>query len=257
MKKNPLEEIYSSQVLLNEETGKTSNVVVPAGQQEIAKGGKVGLAKGQGLEKVKDVEDPEEAEGTKILTGEPKKLNDSMEKPTRSFEGSFEKLFKATINEEMGEEPEIDMEVEIPTSNEDMVDELEGSKDEVSDLVSDLKAVMDHLQGILDKVSGEMESEGTEEESEFGEEGEESSETEEDAVKEATDLKAVSDAAGKKLLNKNNKVGSLKPKGGKVDSGELEIEPDLKPAKAFDKSLQNTKNHAVVRSNIQKGEFFK
>lgn len=256
MKKNPLEEIYSSQVLLNEESSKTSNVVVPAGQQEIAKGGKVGLVKGYGLEKVKDVEDPEEAEGTKVLTGEPKKLNDSMEKPTKSFEGSFEKLFKATINEEMGEEPVVDMEVEIPTSNEDMVDELEGEKDEVSDLVSDLKAVMDHLQNILDKISEEGGSEeGEAEEAEFGDEGEESSETEEEAVKEATELKPVG-KAGHSLMGKANKVGSIKPKGGKAQGGDIESDPELKPAKAFDKSLQNTKSYAV-KSTVQKGEFFK
>lgn len=254
MKKNPLEEIYSSQVLLNEESSKTSNVVVPAGQQEIARGGKVSLIAGGATEKIKNnIEDPEEMEGTKVLTGEPKKLNDSMQVPTKSFEGSFERLFKATINEEMGETPEIDMEVEIPTSDEDMVDELEGSKDEVSDLVSDLKAVMDHLQGILDKVSGESESEDSAEEAEFGDE---SSETEEEAVGEAVELKAVPDSAGKGLMGKSNKVGSLKPKGGKVNSGELEIEPDLKPAKAFDKSFQNTKSHAV-KSTVQKGEFFK
>ena len=55
MKKNPLEEIYASQVLLNEEK---DNVVVPAGKQEIAKGGKVGLAAGGGAEKAKkDLED--------------------------------------------------------------------------------------------------------------------------------------------------------------------------------------------------------
>jgi len=250
MSKNPLSDIYANKVLLNEDK---DNVVVPAGQQEIAKGGKVGLAKDHGLEKVKDVEDPEEAEGTKILTGEPKKLNDSMQAPTKSFEGSFERLFKATINEEMGETPEMEMEVEIPTSDEDMVDELEGSKDEVSDLVSDLKAVMDHLQGILDKVSGESESEGSEEEAEFGDE---SSETEEEAVGEAVELKAVPDSAGKKLMSKGNKVGSLKARGGKVSSGELEIVPDLKPAKSFDKSLQSTKNHEV-KSSIQKGDFFK
>lgn len=251
MKKNPLEEIYSSQVLLNEETGKTSNVVVPAGKQEIAKGGKVGLASGHALEKVKDVEDPEEAEGTKILTGEPKKLNDSMETPTKSFEGSFEKLFKATINEEMGEEPVVDMEVEIPTSNEEMVDELEDNKDEVSDLVSDLKAVMDHLQNILDKIS----EEGEAEEAEFGDEGEESSETEEEAVKEATELKPVG-KAGHSLMGKANKVGSIKAKGGKAQGGDIESDPELKPAKAFDKSLQNPKSHAV-KSTVQKGEFFK
>ena len=259
MKKNPLEEIYSSQVLLNEESSKTSNVVVPAGHQEIAKSGKVGLVAGGATEKVKkDVEDPEEMEGTKVLTGEPKKLNDSMEKPTKSFEGSFEKLFKATINEEMGEMPEMEMEVEVPTSSEDMVDELEGSKDEVSDLVSDLKSVMDHLQNILDKISEEGNSEEGEEEAEFGNEGEEASEeteTEEEAVKEATELKPVG-KAGHNLMSKANKVGSVKPHGGKAHGGDVESDPELKPAKSFDKSLQSTKKFDV-KSTVKKGEFFK
>ena len=259
MKKNPLEEIYSSQVLLNEESSKTSNVVVPAGHQEIAKSGKVGLVAGGATEKVKkDVEDPEEMEGTKVLTGEPKKLNDSMEKPTKSFEGSFEKLFKATINEEMDEMSDMEMEVEVPTSNEDMVDELEGDKDEVSDLVSDLKSVMDHLQNILDKISEEGNSEEGEEEAEFGNEGEEASEeteTEEEAVKEATELKPVG-KAGHNLMSKANKVGSVKPHGGKAHGGDVESDPELKPAKPFNKALQSPKGKAEV-GNVKKGEFFK
>ena len=259
MKKNPLEEIYSSQVLLNEESSKTSNVVVPAGHQEIAKSGKVGLVAGGATEKVKkDVEDPEEMEGTKVLTGEPKKLNDSMEKPTKSFEGSFEKLFKATINEEMDEMSDMEMEVEVPTSNVDMVDELEGDKDEVSDLVSDLKSVMDHLKNILDKISEEGNSEEGEEEVEFGNEGEEASEeteTEEEAVKEATELKPVG-KAGHNLMSKANKVGSVKPHGGKAQGGDVESDPELKPAKSFDKSLQSTKKFDV-KSTVKKGEFFK
>lgn len=263
MKKNPLEEIYSSQVLLNEESSKTSNVVVPAGHQEIAKGGKVGLAPMGGTERVKkNVEDPDEAEGTKVLTGEPKKLNDSMEKPTKSFEGSFEKLFKATINEQFPGEEEMGMEVdvEVPTSNDDMMDELEGEKDEVSDLVSDLKSVMDHLQNILDKISEESGSEESsdETETEFGNEGEEASEeveTEEEAVKEATELKPLGDKS-KVLQNKNNKAGSVKPHGGKAHSGDVESDPELKPAKSFDKSLQSTKKFDV-KSTVKKGEFFK
>lgn len=253
MKKNPLEEIYASKVLVSEAK---DNVV--AGEKELdSKIGKAPLVSG-GTEKVKkNLEHPEEAEGTKVLNGEPKKLNDSMEKPTKSFEGSFEKLFKATINEDMmGNEPVVDMEVEVPTSNEEMVDELEGEKDEVSDLVSDLKAVMDHLQNILDKISEEGGSEeGEAEEAEFGDEGEESSETEEEAVKEATELKPVG-KAGHSLMGKTNKVGSIKPKGGKAQGGDIESDPELKPAKAFDKSLQNTKSHAV-KSTVQKGEFFK
>lgn len=261
MKKNPLEEIYSSQVLLNEESSKTTNVVVPAGHQEIAKSGKVGLVAGGATEKVKkDVEDPEEMKGTKVLTGEPKKLNDSMEKPTKSFEGSFEKLFKATINEEMGEMPEMEMEVEVPTSNEDMVDELEGDKDEVSDLVSDLKSVMDHLQNILDKISEEGNSEEGEEESEFGNEGEEASEeteTEEEAVKEATELKPVG-KAGHDLMSKakGQVKGAVKVHGGKAQGGDVESDPELKPAKPFNKALQSPRGKAEV-GNVKKGEFFK
>jgi hypothetical protein len=255
MKKNPLEEIYSSQVLLNEESSKTSNVVVPAGHQEIAKSGKVGLVAGGATEKVKkDVKDPEEAEGTEILTGEPKVLKDSMEKPTKSFEGSFEKLFKATINEEMDEMSDMEMEVEVPTSNEDMVDELEGDKDEVSDLVSDLKSVMDHLKNILDKISEEGNSEEVEEESEFGDE---EVETEEEAVKEATELKPVG-KAGHDLMSKAKGVvkGAVNVHGGKAQGGDVESDPELKPAKSFDKSLQSTKKFDV-KSTVKKGEFFK
>ena len=258
MKKNPLEEIYSSQVLLNEESSKTSNVVVPAGHQEIAKSGKVGLVAGGATEKVKkDVEDPEEMEGTKVLTGEPKVLKDSMEKPTKSFEGSFEKLFKATINEEMDEMSDMEMEVEVPTSNEDMVDELEGDKDEVSDLVSDLKSVMDHLKNILDKISEEGNSEEGEEESEFGEEASEETETEEEAVKEATELKPVG-KAGHDLMSKakGQVKGAVKVHGGKAHGGDVESDPELKPAKSFDKSLQSTKKFDV-KSTVKKGEFFK
>jgi hypothetical protein len=265
MKKNPLEEIYSSQILLNEESSKTSNVVVPAGHQEIAKGGKVGLVAGGATEKVKkDVEDPEEAEGTKILTGEPKKLNDSMEKPTKSFEGSFEKLFKATINEQFPGEEEMgmEMEVEVPTSDDEMMDELEGEKDEVTDLVSDLKSVMDHLQTILDKISEETggEEDSSEEETEFGDEevnDVEDLEMEEEPVKEATELKPLGDKS-KVLQNKNNKVsGHPKVHGGKVHGGDVDSDPKLKPAKGHDKSYQNPKGKPEVKSTVKKGDFFK
>jgi len=256
MKKNPLEEIYASKVLVSEAK---DNVV--AGEKELdSKIGKAPLVSG-GAEKVKkDLENPEEAEGTKVLTGEPKKLNDSMEKPTKSFEGSFEKLFKATINEEMDEMSEMGMEVEVPTSNEDMVDELEGDKDEVSDLVSDLKSVMDHLQNILDKISEEGNSEEGEEEAEFGNEDEEASEeteTEEEAVKEATELKPVG-KAGHDLMSKakGQVKGAVKVHGGKAHGGDVESDSELKPAKSFDKSLQSTKKFDV-KSTVKKGEFFK
>lgn len=264
MKNNPLSEIYESKVLTSESV--PSNKV--KGEKELE--AKIDAKKaqpvsGQGPDKVKDVKKPEEAEGTAVHTGEPKVLKDSiMEKPAKSFEGSFEKLFKATINEEMNEEPVVDMEVEIPTSDEDMVDELEGEKDEVSDLVSDLKAVMDHLQNILDKISDETSNseESSEEEVEFGDnEAEETEEVKEESVEEtpveeATDLKPLGDKS-KVLQNKNNKVGSIKVHGGKAQTGDVESDPELKPAKSFDKNLQSPKGKPEVHSTVKKGEFFK
>jgi hypothetical protein len=260
MKQNPLSEIYSSQVLLNEEK---DNVV--AGQKELdSKIGKAPLVHG-GAEKVKkDLEDPEEMEGTKVYNGEPKVLKDSMEKPTKSFEGSFEKLFKATINEQFPGEEEMgmEMEVEVPTSDDEMMDELEGEKDEVTDLVSDLKSVMDHLQTILDKISEETggNEEESEEEVEFGDEEAndvEDLEMEEEPVKEATELKPLGNKS-KVLQNKSNKVGGHpKVHGGKAHGGDVDSDPKLKPAKGHDKSYQNPKGKPEVKSTVKKGDFFK
>ena len=259
MKKNPLEEIYASKVLVSESV--PSNKV--KGEKELDSmihGKKAQLVAGQGPEKAKDVKKPEEAEGTDVKAAAPKVLKDSVEEaPKKSFEGSFEKLFKATINEQFPGEEEMgmEMEVEVPTSNDDMMDELEGEKDEVSDLVSDLKSVMDHLQNILDKISEESGSEeGSDEtETEFGEEASEEVETEEEAVKEATELKPLGDKS-KVLQNKNNKAGSVKPHGGKAHGGDVESDPELKPAKPFNKALQSPKGKAEV-GNVKKGEFFK
>ena len=269
MKKNPLSEIYESKILTSEAV--PSNKV--KGDKELeakmdAK--KAHLVAGQGPEAAKkDLDNPEEIEGTKAYKGEPSVLKDSVEeKPKKSFEGSFEKLFKATINEQFpGEEVgTVEMDVEVPTSNDDMVDELEGEKDEVSDLVSDLKSVIDHIQNILDKISDETngEEESSEDEVEFGsEEGNEEAEDEvkeestETPVKEATELKPLGDKS-KVLQNKNNKVGgSPKVHGGKAHTGDIESEPELKPAKGHDKSLQNPKGKPEVHSTIKKGDFFK
>jgi hypothetical protein len=264
MKKNPLEEIYTSKVLVSESV--PSNKV--KGEKELdakidAK--KAHTISGQGPAGVKGIKKPEEAEGTDVKTGEAKVLKDSIEEaPKKSFEGSFEKLFKATINEQFPGEEEIgsvEMDVEVPTSSEDMVDEIEGEKDEVSDLVSDLKSVMDHLQNILDKISEETsgKEESSEEETEFGDEEEDVSELEsedEEPVKEATELKPLGDKS-KVLQNKNNKVGSIKPHGGKAQTGDIESDPELKPAKAHDKSLQNPKGKPEVKTTVKKGEFFK
>lgn len=266
MKKNPLSDIYETRILVNESV--PSNKV--KGEKELeakmdAK--KAHLVTGQGPEAAKkDLDSPEEVEGTKAYKGEPSVLKDSVEEPKKAFEGSFERLFKATINEQFpGEEVgAVEMDVEIPTSNDEMVDELEDEKDEVSDLVSDLKAVMDHLQNILDKISDETagNEESSEEEVEFGSEEDEAEEeikeeSAETPVEEATELKPLGDKS-KVLQNKNNKVGgSPKVHGGKAHTGDVESDPELKPAKGHDKSLQNPKGKPEVHSTIKKGDFFK
>jgi hypothetical protein len=263
MKKNPLEEIYASKVLVSESV--PSNKV--KGEKELdamIHGKKAQPVSGQGPDKVKDVKKPEEAEGTDVKAAAPKVLKDSVEEaPKKSFEGSFEKLFKATINEDMMEDMTTDsMEVEVPASNEEMVDELEGEADEVSDLVSDLKDLMGKLQTILDKVTDEAGSEEKEDEAEmeFGDESaeeevESEEKEEEKPMGEATELKPLGDKS-KVLQNKNNKAGSVKPHGGKAHGGDVESDPELKPAKPFNKALQSPKGKAEV-GNVKKGEFFK
>lgn len=271
MKKNPLSEIYESKVLASEAV--PSNKV--KGEKELDAKIDAKKAKpvaGQGPEAAKkDLDAPKEMHGTEVH--EPKVLKDSVEEaPKKSFEGSFEKLFKATINEQFpGQDemssPEVEMEVEVPTSNDEMMDELEGEADEVTDLVSDLKDLMSKLQSILDKVTEESNSEENhdEAEAEFGdEENSEEKEAEEELkqesaeqpVEEATELKPLGDKS-KVLQNKNNKVGgNPKVHGGKAHGGDVESDPELKPAKSFDKALQSTKKFEV-KSTVKKGEFFK
>jgi hypothetical protein len=265
MKKNPLEEIYTSKVLVSESV--PSNKV--KGEKELdakidAK--KAQPVSNQGPESVKGVKKPEEAEGTDVKAATPAVLKDSIEEaPKKSFEGSFEKLFKATINEQFPGEEEmgaLEMDVEVPTSNDEMMDELEGEADEVTDLVSDLKDLMSKLQTILDKVteeSGSEEQEG-EVEAEFSDEESAEQEVEDEdsePVKEATELKPLGDKS-KVLQNKNNKVGgNPKVHGGKAHGGDIESDPELKPAKSFDKTLQNVKGKPEVKSTVKKGEFFK
>lgn len=263
MKKNPLSEIYESKVLASEAV--PSNKVKDASTLDAEIDAKKARpVAGQGPEAAKKgLVAPKELHGTEVH--EPKKLTtDSIEeKPAKAFEGSFEKLFKATISEQFPGEEEVgavEMDIEVPTTSDEMADEIEGEKDEVSDLVSDLKSVMDHLQNILDKISKETNGEeaNDEVENEFGDENVddvEDVETEE-PVKEATELKPLGDKS-KTLQNKNNKVGSVKPHGGKAHTGDIESDPELKPAKTHDKSLQSPKGKPEVKSTVKKGEFFK
>jgi hypothetical protein len=256
MKKNPLSEIYTSKVLVSESV--PSNVVKKAKPLEDEMNlKKATTVPGQGPEACKkDLETPKEMHGTEVH--EPQVLKDSMEnEETKSYEGAFEKLFKATINEEeMIDDPSMEMDVTVPTSDEEMADEIEGTNDEVTDLVSDLQDLMSKLQSILDKVGEETSSEVTDEvETELG--GEEEVDAEESPFEEAVDLKPLGDK-GKVLMGKNNKVGGHpKVHGGKAHGGDIGSDPKLKPAKSYDKALQSPKGKPEVKSTVKKGDFFK
>jgi len=264
MKKNPLTAIYESEVLTSEAV--PSNKV--KGEKEldskIEANVKATTVKGQGPEAcAKDLKHPEEhteySDGTKDAKSEPSVLKDSMEnEETKSYEGAFEKLFKATINEEMMDEPSMEMDVTVPTSDEEMTDEIEGTNDEVSDLVSDLQDLMSKLQSILDKVGDDAATdEITDDEIETELGGEDEVEAEEEPFEEAVDLKPLGNK-GKVLMGKNNKVGGHpKVHGGKAHGGDIESDPKLKPAKGYDKALQNPKSKPEVKSTVKKGDFFK
>jgi hypothetical protein len=265
MKKNPLSDIYANNVLLRE--GKDNVVAKPEFDTK-----KAHLVKGQGPDKAKkDIKNPEELK--KYSDGEKAKevkenINMSNE-PKKAFEGSFEKLFKATINEEVNEnlgDEDLGLgEVDVPTTDDGMMDELEGENDEVTDLASDLKSVIDHLSSILDKLSGgrdqeeHSEEEGHEAEEEEGKEGEE--EPFEEAIEADTEGHALVDA--KKLekgftgpKGKYEVKGAVKVSKGKADGSTTGPDEVLKPAKSFDKALQNTKKQDV-KSTVKVGDFFK
>jgi len=260
--KNPLSEIYEKSFLLNEEK---SDVVVPAGKMEIAKGDTVPLAPTGGTEKVKkDVEDPEEHNEFSQEEKPMKENAETNKNETPSYEGAFEKLFKKTLTEDLGEDLATDMSVdaEMPVSDEEMADEIETTEDEVSDLVSDLKSVMDHLQTILDKISEE-----NNENSENNEEGEDSEVEEEkdySEFEESVEAKELGHPlhnlkAGTELQKPSSKEvkGAVKVSKGKADTGDCECDPEVKPAKSHDKALQNPKTKPEVKSSVKKGEFFK
>jgi hypothetical protein len=269
MKKNPLSEIYESKVLTSEAV--PSNKV--KGDKEldakIEANAKAATVKGQGPEAcAKDLDTPEEhteySDGTKDTKSAPSVLKDSMEtEETKSYEGAFEKLFKATINEEeMMDDPSMEMDVTVPTSDEEMVDELEGESDEVADLVSDLKNLMTSLQSILDKVSGEAEASSDEVEVELG--GEDEVEAEEEPFEEAVEAEVKGHAlhnlkAGTELMHPSKKEvkGAVKVTKGTADGGKLKNEPEPKAAKSFDKALQSPKSKPEVKSTVKKGDFFK
>lgn len=258
--KNPLSDIYANKVLLQE--GK-DNVVVEPGKQEIAKGGKVPVTKSGGDEKVKKHVPKAKVDAKHSDEG---KSSKQAVKEEVSHESAFEKLFKATLKEDLGQEIAMDMSVP-PTDNEGAAEEILDTEDEVSDLVSDLKAVMDSLQSILDKMGNE---ESSEEESNGSEEveGEEENDMMEDSLEQPVEEGVDSEDKGHALHNLKagtelQKPGSKEVKGavpvskGKADGGKIESDDKLKPAKSFDKSLQNTKGKPEVNSTIKAGDFFK
>ena len=247
--KNPLSEIYSKQVLLNEE--KTPVVV---GNKELeSKIGKAPLVKGQAGDKVKEVEKP--TEDKKYSDGAKAKI--MTKESTKSYEGAFEKLFKATLNEEdemtFGGETPTEMESEVPTETEDMANELED--EESTDLVSDLRSVLDKLQGILDKLSEDE----PEEEMEESEDSEESEEPYEESVSMEDKGHALHGMkAGTQMMSKGNmKVsGKLKTSGGSSYKGELKDSPEPKELGDKKGSLQSKKG-MQVQSSVKTGDFFK
>jgi hypothetical protein len=252
MKNNPLSDIYSQKVLLNEE----KTPVVKGAKELESKIGKAGLVGNQGPEKSKkDIETPEEnkkySDGAKAKT---------MKESTQSYEGAFEKLFKATINEQEMEGPGMEMDVEVPTEPEAMVDEIESDEEEQGDLLSDLRDVVERLQSILDNLSNEDSDENElENESEESEGGENEEEPYEESVSMEDKGHALHNMkAGTEMMSKGNmKVASkLKTSGGSVHKGELKDSPEPKELGDKKGSLQS-KGSYKVKSSINTGDFFK
>lgn len=255
MKNNPLSEIYSSKVLLNEE----KSAVVKSSKELDSKIGKAPLVKGQGAEKSKkDVETP--SEDKKYSDGEKAK---TMKESVKSYEGAFEKLFKATINEneEMEKDSmEMNFDTEVPTDAEGMAEEMEENEED-SDLISDLRSVVDHLQSILSKLS---EDESEEEGSEMGDEMESEEEgSEEEPYEESVSMEDKGHAlhnmkAGTEMMSKSNmKVASkLKTSTGAVHKGELKDSPEAKELGDKKAPLQSKKG-MQVHSTVKPGDFFK
>ena len=267
---NPLSDLYS-EVLLNEAKKQSSSLVGkknlkldPLPDQDIDI---EPLAKGRGTERVsKSSKLKTPAENAKFSalkrkTGKSLK----MENTNNKYEGAFEKLFKSTLNEEFGDEAaehEVeDHADEIPTSDEDMGDELGAHEDEADDLVSDIKSVIDSLNSILDKLSEHEKEEGHDMESEEG--GEEEEPFEESLATDEAEEEghALVDAAklSKGLVGPKGKfnTGGVKTTTGKAVNGTIKIKPDTTELPAIDKGLQNTKKFNPKTSGIKIGDFFK
>jgi len=263
---NPLSDIYSNKVLLSE---KKEGVAAEKNKMKIVPGNKVDeiepLAKGRGPEKdakkgyLKKVKNDPKFSSTKGEKG--KSIEENMN-TTNKYEGAFEKLFKSTlINEEdemsdVGAEHEVeDHADEMPTSNEEMGDELGEHEDEADDLVSDIKAVIDSLHSILDKLTEHEQEEGHDMEAEEG--------GEEEPFEESVDFEdhghaLVNAKSGKDLVGPKGKfdVHGVKPVKGKAVDGSIENDPEPKAFSGNRKELENTKKFTAKTSKIKIGDFF-
>jgi hypothetical protein len=190
---------------------------------------------------------------------------------------SFEALFRSTLLEDeelQGAKPtnNVNMDFQVPTSGEEMTDEIENTQDEVSDLVSDLRSVVDSLNDILNKIDdaqGAEEEEPTEGEEEVKDE--ETTETENETeneqapsnkVKESVEdhgvpLKNMKSGTGFNTKQKYVVKSNLKPKSALGQYIKRKAEPELKKLNVSHTDLQNTKNQKVKTSSIKPGEFFK
>jgi hypothetical protein len=216
----------------------------------------------------KDAE-PEEAKEVKDTEVDPNKEEDEKEeKKEQKNEGitlsAFETLFKKTITEELGETPEEEI-YEEPSTEENETEEESSEEDttegdeEEGDLISDLRALQDSLAEILAKLEDaaeESELETDSESEEYTDKDFEDEFGEEEAVKEAIEKpKALADAKGKSLQSKQNKVGKIKPKGGKAHTGSVKEDPE--PKALGDKKAHLQKGKPEVHSSIKKGDFIK
>lgn len=260
-----LTDIYTN-VLLSEGKKKHKEIkdeVMTKKENVVTKNQKIGDAKlvGDGPEKAKL----------------PQKVTALKRKKSMESYNSFEKLFKSTLNEENELEGPVpttstpSMDFEVPTTGEEMADEIEDTEDEVSDLVSDLKDVVSKLNDILGKISeetGEEEEElGSDEESpedEFNyEEGEDEEEEEAGKMKaesiENHGTPLVNARSGKDFEKKKKYLvgGKIKAKKGTAHTGKFSEEPEPKKMTTNCNDLCSTKNSKVKTSNIKTGDFFK
>ncbi len=221
-----------------------SSMMVKGDKELESKIGKAGLVKGQGPDKIKDLDDPDEDK--KYSDGAQAK---DMAKESSSYEGAFERLFKATINEdeetqETEEVEETDSE-QMPISGEEMADEIEDTEEQETNLISDLQNVMSQLQDILSKLSDEEPDEEVEEELE--ENTDEDSEELEEPYEESVDLSQKSQM---------KVAGKIHPSKGVAHKGSFKPSPHPKLHKNKGEYLKS-KAAMKVKSSVTPGDFFK